>query len=243
MDENDLIVLCVLTYLEEQGEPAGAGAVRRGLVERGHTPAEATVGRLLRELDDRGWTERRGNQGRVITAEGRERRAELDQEQRRNESAREFLDTLVSSEKGQILDLLVARRAVEREVARLAAVNADEEDLADLRRSVQQQEILVRSGGSVAEEDTSFHRILARGAKNRVLMAAMELFRANAHYAEELERIRRRVGRLTNPDHRRIMEAVEQRDPDMAELAMRRHLDNVLADCERYWIEEGKPGS
>jgi len=237
MNEIDRIILCVLSFLEERPEPAGAGAVRRRLLECGHTQAEATVGRLLRDLDDRGWTERRGNQGRVLTPEGREHRAELEQEQRRSESAREFLDTLVIEDKSQILDLLVARRAVEREVARLAAIHADAQDVADLRRSVQQQEGFAQSGRSVADEDTAFHSILARAAKNRVLMAAMDLFRANAQYALELEQIRRRMGRLTNTDHRKILEAVEQRDPDMAELAMRRHIDNVLADCERYWTE------
>ncbi|MCE5202129.1 MAG: FCD domain-containing protein [Synergistaceae bacterium] len=38
---------------------------------------------------------------------------------------------------------------------------------------------------------------------------------------------------MYNTEHRKIFEAIEQRDADMAKLTMRRHLDNLMQSVEK----------
>ncbi|NLH95689.1 MAG: GntR family transcriptional regulator, partial [Synergistaceae bacterium] len=44
----------ILEILSEANTPLGAGAIRQALEDRGMLLSEATVGRILRELDHRG---------------------------------------------------------------------------------------------------------------------------------------------------------------------------------------------
>lgn len=235
MADRDGVVLEVLQLIQGAPEPLGAGALRWGLQQRGFSLSEATVGRLLGDLEAQGYLEKDRNKGRRLTPEGRKHLALLEQASARDSAARDFVDSVLSQDRDRILELLEARRAVEQETARLAAQHATEEDVEDLRRSVQVLETQALEGRGVSEEDTRFHRILARAGGNRLLAAAVDLLRQNPFYARELEIIRREVGRGQNPDHRRILEAVEQHDPELAELAMRRHLDNLMEDCRRFW--------
>ena len=235
MADRDEVVKDLLLLIQEAAEPLGAGALRWGLQERGHGLSEATVGRLLGDLEAQGFLEKDRNKGRRLTPEGRKHLALLEQASVRDSAARDFVDSVLSQDRDRILELLEARRAVEQETARLAAQHATEEDVEDLRRSVQVLETQALEGRGVSEEDTRFHRVLARAGGNRLLGAAVDLLRQNPFYARELEIIRREVGRGQNPDHRRILEAVEQHDSELAELAMRRHLDNLMEDCRRFW--------
>ena len=137
MADRDGVVLEVLQLIQEAPEPLGAGALRWGLQQRGFSLSEATVGRLLGDLEAQGYLEKDRNKGRRLTPEGRKHLALLEQASARDSAARDFVDSVLSQDRDRILELLEARRAVEQETARLAAQHATEEDVEDLRRSVQ----------------------------------------------------------------------------------------------------------
>ncbi len=59
----------ILEILSEASAPVGAGAIRQSLEDRDVWLSEATVGRVLRELDHRGYTRKSGFQGRSLSPE------------------------------------------------------------------------------------------------------------------------------------------------------------------------------
>ena len=79
LQSHDNVIYNILLFLKETNEPAGAGSVQRFLEKKGFSMAEATVGRVLRDMDCAGYTEKRSNQGRAISADGEKRLRELEE--------------------------------------------------------------------------------------------------------------------------------------------------------------------
>ncbi|MCC8178573.1 MAG: hypothetical protein LIO38_05595 [Cloacibacillus sp.] len=79
VQSHDNVIYNILLFLKETNEPAGAGSVQRFLEKKGFSMAEATVGRVLRDMDYEGYTEKRSNQGRTISANGERRLRELEE--------------------------------------------------------------------------------------------------------------------------------------------------------------------
>ncbi|MCX7828581.1 MAG: FCD domain-containing protein [Thermanaerothrix sp.] len=231
MDRALDVELKVLMIIRDSPVPMGAGAIRRELERRGMFLSEATVGRLLTDLEVRGMLRKDRNKGRHMTELGLNRLALLERNSLSSAMAMGLVDSILSREGERILELLEARRAVEQEVARLAALRGTPDQISALWSSVECMEEAVRMGNPVWEEDSRFHRMLAMASGNRLLVSVVELLRQNPFEARELEMVRRKAGRLSNSDHRSIMEAVSNHDPDEAEMAMRRHIDNLVADC------------
>ncbi len=224
----------ILEILSEAKAPVGAGAIRQALEDRGTTLSEATVGRVLRELDHRGYTNKSGFQGRSLSPEGAERLETLREERGHAVSANLLLEELKSQGIEKILDVLVARRAIERETARLAARMATPEEIETLRNLVAQQEAALRKKESVAPFDAAFHREIARISRNAILAAAVDLIRQDVKLGPAFEYARKKAASTLGSDHKAIIDALEAHDEDRAETAMVMHVENTLRDVQRY---------
>ncbi|HCC33529.1 MAG TPA: GntR family transcriptional regulator [Clostridiales bacterium] len=223
----------LLRYLRDQSEPVGSGSAAECLRKAAIDVSEATAGRVLRELDARGYTERRGYQGRVLTDAGRRRLFELDSLRRRSIFGQELLRVLGEPGMTQLVDVLMARRAIERETARLAALNASDAGVAELYAVVNQHEHAVEGGGP--EWDVRFHRMIAAMAGNQVLLAAVNLIHQDGLLSPVLDYIRKWARSTIAADHRALADAVARRDVTAAEASMVEHIDNIIADVRRYW--------
>ncbi len=234
----------VLNIMASKAEPIGAGALSKELRAANIYISEATVGRILSELDERGYTERVGFQGRRLTAEGLARLDSLKKDQNRQMYSRELIDLLREKGKESLLDVLVARRAIEKELARLAAINATAEEIRQLEEIEREQELRQGQTGTSAEKDVEFHRCIGTMARNKVLQAAMELIRQDGQLSPALEYIRKEVHSAIAVDHRKIVAVIAQKDPVAAEKAMVRHIENLMEDVKKYWsqVEEKTPG-
>ena len=230
-DEN--LIYDSLSSLKDLAEPAGAGSLRRSLEAKGYTIAEATAGRLLRDLDELGFTEKQSNQGRRLSENGEKRLRELKERKWQGQWTEDFMGTLEKCDKSRLVDLLAARCPVETEVVKLAAVNATEKEIEELRSVVEEQERLAQKGEKIAGLDTRFHRILAKASHNPILESLVVLLRKKQEYAQEFEFIRPMSGQLFNNEHRKILEAIEMRDQDMAVLSMKRHLESLMKMLEK----------
>ncbi|MDQ7795071.1 MAG: FCD domain-containing protein [bacterium] len=224
----------LLRFLQEQGEPVGSGSVAEFLRKASIDVSEATAGRVLRDLDVRGFTARQSYRGRVLTDAGRRRLYELDAQRRRNMFGQELLHVLGKPGLGELVDVLMARRAIERETARLAALNGDEAGVAELFAIVDQHEA---AGTGGPEWDVRFHRHVARIGGNQVLAAAVNLIHQDSLLSPVLDHIRKWARSAIAVDHRRLAETIARRDADGAERAMVAHIDNVIADVRKYWAE------
>lgn len=122
----------------------------------------------------------------------------------------------------------VVREALEGMAAREAARNGSNDDIEALRRAYARHVAAVREGGEgpvwrSADED--FHVIIARASRNPMLIRLLteDLYQLVGFYRSQLVHVRGR-GDRTLAEHRRILEAIEDRDGDLAELQMRRHI-------------------
>lgn len=224
----------MLTILDQSDSPAGSGAVCDWLRRQGETISEATAGRFLRELDHKGFTERAGFRGRALTAEGHARLAELRRERAAAVSSSELVNALRASGLRDLVDVLVARRALEREIVHLAAGKVTERDLEAMETLLTRYES-VDSAQAAAEADFAFHERLAEVAANKVLQAASHLIQSEAQAVPIPPAIQRRMRPVFARQHREVLEALRARNAQSAEAAMVNHLDEIIESVEKYW--------
>jgi GntR family transcriptional regulator, transcriptional repressor for pyruvate dehydrogenase complex len=124
-------------------------------------------------------------------------------------------------------ELLDVRRMFEPAVARVAALRATEEDLADLQRILETQRQKLKAGQSAIAEDTAFHAILARATRNRVVMSIMATL--NDLLVESRTQSLRQKGRPARSidGHEAVVAALRRRDVEGASQAMYNHIDQI----------------
>lgn len=158
----------LMRILLEGDGPVGARAARRLLLDAGIDLSEATVSRVLARLDSLGLTEPIGRKGRRLTPTGRRiTNASIEVDWRNNQLDR----ALHIRTEEQLLDLLHARRGVERELARAAAVSRSENDMQRLEESIRAQRQAIESGENPHGTAMSFHRLIAECSGNELLSA------------------------------------------------------------------------
>lgn len=230
-----------LETVNESSTPIGAWRLCRLLQDKGLTMSEATAGRLLRSLEDNGLVRPEGRIGRVITPQGKEALKRWQDAQARRRTHAAFQESLKIHGRQELLDALVARRAIESETAYLAAKHVTKKELEKLNRIIEEHEQLLRSGLSAVNKDVEFHRALASASKNRVLMSALDVIYHNPQIGEALEYIRSRVGTKMAEEHKSILVQVAKRDKEGARQAMMQHIASVIRDVDKYWADIGDP--
>ncbi len=122
------------------------------------------------------------------------------------------------------------REILEPEIAFLAAKRADQETISAMQESISVMDAARRDPEAFIEGDLDFHLALAEAAGNPLILSLIDSIvgllreqRMRTYYTEG------------GPErgqyhHKRILEAIEHRDPQGARDAMRAHLRQVRAD-------------
>ena len=224
----------LLSTISASEEPMGAGALKDILEGQDIEVGEATVGRLLRQIEKKGFLERIGFRGRRLTESGDRRLKELSSANGQLKSVEELISSMKSGGCRHLKDLLVARRAVESETAYLAAQNATDGELFEIRKSLLEMDELKTEGKSIAATDAPFHVGIARASGNRILEFALKMFRHNQDYSPLLEYIRTLSGSMYQSDHWKIYRAIEARNPEEARRLMVLHIGDMIREIEDY---------
>jgi GntR family transcriptional regulator, transcriptional repressor for pyruvate dehydrogenase complex len=131
-------------------------------------------------------------------------------------------------QKGQLVsELLDVRKMLEPGLASRAALNATADDLGEMDEILRRQREKVARGETAIDEDSEFHYAIALAANNTVILKVldvlMDLLRDTRERSLQVE------GRLQRSfaGHRRILSALKRRNPEAAEKAMRRHLQDI----------------
>jgi len=126
-----------------------------------------------------------------------------------------------------ILQIYETREALESKACALAAVNMTSQEIDQLHRQIDTQSKYMRENSVSmipAESDYAFHETVIRGSKNKIIERALlrELYNLIKMFRYQNEFARTST---TNSliEHRQIVYAIEQRDPELAEVTMRRH--------------------
>jgi DNA-binding FadR family transcriptional regulator len=151
-------------------------------------------------------------------------------------SVRELEEPSPQLTRREVEELVEAREVIESQLAALAAERASAEQIGKLRRAVRRMEEAAANPVDYPDADVELHLVLAEAAGNRYLLRAMTDIRALLKQDMELgaEAAIRRFGdlRISVEDHRRLVEAVADRDPERARTILcsivRRNRDFVL---------------
>ena len=237
LNEKEAVEKELLLLLRDSTQPAGCGSLCAALQARGFRISEATTGRLLRDFDLQSYTEKSGYQGRCLSSAGEARLQQLLQRERRQQWREELTSAVQGHTKEELLEVLVARDAIEGALAALAAQNATPDDVVALTHVLTRQQLRAETEQVAADEDVAFHEELARIAGNKILRASIGLIRQDHQLSPVLETIRRRVGSKIHIDHQRIVDAIRAQDPEAAKAAMHQHIAGLIHDVEKYWDE------
>ncbi len=135
-------------------------------------------------------------------------------------------DPLLLVRRGEVTarHLVVARAMLEGQAAALAAEHRSEDDLADMRRildALDQQSAL----STCADLDVAFHEAIAIASRNPVIRIMFGSIRPLTHGVMLRSLTDRTVTGAALPLHNVILEAIANKDPDAARLAMTEHIE------------------
>jgi GntR family transcriptional regulator, transcriptional repressor for pyruvate dehydrogenase complex len=144
-------------------------------------------------------------------------------------AVRHSLGLLLKSEKG-FVHLEEVREILEPEIAALAATRIAPENIAAMTEAVELMETALDNVEIFVEADLDFHLALAEATQNPIIPSLMDSI------IDLLREQRKRTGNVEGGlargqyHHKKILEAVIQRDPLAARQAMQAHLLQVRKD-------------
>lgn len=133
------------------------------------------------------------------------------------------------SDSRDVVELLEVREALEGYIARLAAVRLTDTDLSSLRELLSQHRLMVTAAdldGHVAT-DLEFHRRVREGCGNRRLIELHETLHAQIRVALYSTASKPGNPQLAVEEHEALFDALEARDPVLAEQKAREHVRRV----------------
>jgi len=144
----------------------------------------------------------------------------------------------------QLLEIFHVREALEGMAARLAAQNMSEAEIADLRLLLEQHGEQIERDRDHAyfqrEGDLDFHYRIVQGSHNARMI---ELLCNDLYHLVRLYRYQFGMSSKRGPrafvEHEHIVDAIERRDPEMAELMMRAHIRASRENVERLLAGQG----
>lgn len=147
-------------------------------------------------------------------------------------AVRDALGLLLRVQPKTLWELLEIRKILEVEVAGLATERAGRGDVEAMRLQLDRMRDSIDAPEGYVDADVEFHALLARGARNEVLLTMLEpvvdLLRASRQVSAALPgRALRALG-----EHQGILRRVEAGDAAGAREEMRVHLANTAEDIE-----------
>jgi GntR family transcriptional repressor for pyruvate dehydrogenase complex len=131
----------------------------------------------------------------------------------------------------EVLQSMETRYLLELQAVRLCCQRRTDADVAAMKDILDKTAAQIDSGQNIAEFDTAFHLAIVAGTQNAVLVRVVKPFyllsgRQRSHYFIDVARARKSLA-----DHRKLFNAIANRDEDAALGVLVEHLGVV----ENYW--------
>ena len=137
------------------------------------------------------------------------------------------LQFYLSLERMNIRELYDARSLIESDVARRAAVNISDSDLARLEVLLAEQSQTIGDPIAFRESDFAFHEVIWIGSGNAFLKRIGESLNVLGLEFRKRASEKPEVLKQSLQDHRRLLNALKARDADAAARAAEAHMQNV----------------
>jgi GntR family transcriptional repressor for pyruvate dehydrogenase complex len=141
--------------------------------------------------------------------------------------SRPLMWAIAGSNQEDTIELVEARKLIELELVRLAALRATADDLKAIGAHLDAMEESTKDSKRFQEEDVNFHLAVGTAAHNRILLNAFHLIRNLMHQWIATAVARDGVVEKALDQHRKIFMAIAKRNPETAQAAMEKHLDSM----------------
>jgi len=156
-------------------------------------------------------------------------------------------DAGLAASRQAVIQMVEVRRALEAEVAALAAQRRKPADIKRIEQAASALERAVKTGGDGVAEDVALHRAMADAAQNPFLISTLDYLRQFLHGATRVTRAnearRADFARQVQAEHHAIISAIAGGDAVKARKAAARHMDNAIKRIEQadpaFWQQEG----
>ncbi|MDD2845240.1 MAG: FadR/GntR family transcriptional regulator [Rhodoferax sp.] len=156
-------------------------------------------------------------------------------------------DTKSVASRQAVIQMVEVRRALEAEVAALAAQRRTKADIRHIHKSISDLDKAVLAGGDGVFEDVQYHLAIAEAARNPFLMGTLQYLGQFLQGATRVTRAnearRDDFARQVRDEHAVIGQAIEAGDAEAARRAAAAHMDNAIARIERadpaFWQQTG----
>lgn len=146
-----------------------------------------------------------------------------------------------------LLGFLEVRRAIEGEMAALAATRRKDAQCRLIEAALLAIDRSTRAGGSGVQEDLEFHLAIGAATANAYWQQFVRLFaepiRSAIGVTRANEARRRDFAAAVAEEHRQIYEAIRARDADQARAAVHLHIANagqrIIQADQAFWQQEG----
>lgn len=135
----------------------------------------------------------------------------------------------------QVMEIYQVRGVLEGLAAGLAARNMEQKEIDELHQILALHEQYIHDNGEYfrQEGDFDFHYKIIQGSKNKLLIKQLchELYHLVRMFRYQTRKITSRTQQALN-EHKQLVNAIEQRDEELAEFLMRRHISRAQTNIE-----------
>lgn len=196
---------------------------------------QATVGRTLLTLEQRGLLEKVSNKGRRLTNQGVNYVSQQEHLHDKLNAAKSIIETTESGSKKKLYKILEIRSALESLSAERACSNASPEDIQQLDAIMLEYLYELKRGGIGSEQDLQLHLKIAAASGNDTLVQMLRLILTQENAYTKFSMLAPHVTNTQLKQHSEIVEAIRDRDGQRAREAMIAHLNQVMDDVRLYY--------
>jgi GntR family transcriptional repressor for pyruvate dehydrogenase complex len=157
-------------------------------------------------------------------------------------------DAKYAVSKQAVVQMVEVRRALEAEVAAMAALRCTPGDALAIEASMAALDAAVQSGGDGVAEDVRFHSAIAEVANNPFLIGTLSYLGQFLHGATRVTRAnearREDFTRAVREEHALIYRAIAAGDAALARQAATQHMNNAIGRIEQadpaFWQQAGE---
>ena len=155
------------------------------------------------------------------------------------------LESIRKIPKRSLLQILELRRALDAEIAELAAVRRTRDQMTAIKKALSAIDLASTEGGDAVAEDMEFHLAIAQATQNTFFFELIRMLGGAFHNGIAVTRANEgRAETLaiqTQTEHEAIMKAIAKRDPVAASNAARTHIEKaskrLLSADAAFWRE------
>ncbi|MGO1434621.1 MAG: FadR/GntR family transcriptional regulator [Canibacter sp.] len=213
----------------ERTKPVGAAVAQRILKASGFDRSQASATRYLQALDRASFTYAKGRAGRLV-ADGARLfvKSQVWLQARDNAVSQLFEDTSMSD----LVDLLILRKGIEAAAIPLAVERAEDEDITRIEETIRAYDEHAEEGSDFSSDAINFHLYLCEATHSPTFrLVAQTLIPEMGRLEPMLVASARMSGKRTasQDSHRRIWEALQARDANLAKKLMADHFDEMIS--------------